>query len=103
MELIIEKKAAEWFKEEVGMAEGAGIRFKAKIYGSSPVNESFALQIEPSEPRNTIVEALAENGILFFIEKDDHWFFQGHDLVVSLDEESNEPIYIYRKDGKDKQ
>lgn len=102
MELIIENDAAKWFKEEVGIAEGSGIRFKAKIYGSSPVNDTFALQIEPTEPRNTIVETRADNGVLFFIEKDDEWFFQGHDLVVSLDEESKEPIYIYRKDGQDK-
>ncbi|MBZ6526560.1 Fe-S cluster assembly protein HesB [Aerococcaceae bacterium DSM 111021] len=101
MELIIEDKAIKWFEEEVGRAEGAGIRFKAMIYGSSPVHESFALQIEPSEPRSTLVEFTSENGLLFFVEKDDEWFFREHDLVVSFNDELNEPKYIYRKDGVD--
>lgn len=97
MELIIEDKAITWFEEEVGRAEGAGIRFKAMIYGSSPVNDTFALQIEPSEPRSTLVEFTSDSGLLFFVEKSDEWFFQGHDLVVSFNEELQEPKYIYRK------
>ena len=31
MELIVEDKAVKWFEEEVGRAEGAGIRFKTMI------------------------------------------------------------------------
>lgn len=101
MQIILEDKAVKWFEEEVGIPEGGGIRFKAKIYGSSPVNETFALQIEPTTPHSPVVEVESENGLSFFVEKDDEWFFQGHDLVVSFDDELNEPKYIYRKDGVD--
>lgn len=103
MKLFVEDRAAQWFKEEVGLAEGAGIRFKVKIYGSSPVNDAFALSIESEKPRNSEIEFTAPNGLLFYIEADDVWFFQGHDLRVSFDEELQEPIYIYQKDGVDKQ
>lgn len=101
MQIILEDKAVQWFEEEVGIPEGGGIRFKAKIYGSSPVNETFALQIEPTTPHSPVVEVESKNGLKFFIERDDEWFFQGHDLVVSFDEELEEPKYIYRKDGVD--
>ncbi|HJG48253.1 hypothetical protein [Ruoffia tabacinasalis] len=101
MELIVEDKAVKWFEEEVGRAEGAGIRFKTMIYGSSPVQDSFALQVEPTEPHSPIVTFTSDNGLLFFIEKDDEWFFKEHDLVVSFNDELNEPKYIYRKDGVD--
>lgn len=99
MNLIIEDKAVKWFEEEVGRPEGAGIRFKTMIYGSSPVQETFALQIEPAEPYAPIAEFKADSGLLFFIEKDDEWFFQDHDLIVSFNDELHEPKYIYRKDG----
>ena len=69
MELIVEDKAVKWFEEEVGRAEGAGIRFKTMIYGSSPVQDSFALQVEPTEPHSPIVTFTSDNGLLFFIEK----------------------------------
>lgn len=102
MNLIIEEKAQDWFLEEVGIPEGAGIRFKIRIYGSSPVNDTFALAIEPTYPHNAVTRFEGKNGLLYFIEQDDEWFFQGHDLIVSYDEELQEPIYIYRKDGVDK-
>lgn len=102
MKLTVDDKAQKWFAEEVGLPEGAGIRFKSRIYGSSPVNETFALAIDPSKPHNPAAEFKSDNGLLFFIESDDEWFFQGHDLIVSYDEEQDEPIYIYRKDGVDK-
>lgn len=99
MKLTVEDRAAEWFQEEVGIGEGAGIRFKAKIYGSSPVNDTFALAIDSTKPIKPIAEFKAENGLLFFVEENDEWFFQGHDLIVSYDEESDEPKYIY-SDGE---
>lgn len=101
MQIILEDKAVKWFEEEVGIPKGGGIRFKVMIYGSSPVNDSFALQIEPTFPHSPNITAKSDNGLLFFIERDDEWFFQGYDLVVSYDEELHEPKYIYRKDGVD--
>ena len=47
MKLTVDEKAANWFKDEVGIREGAGIRIKAKIYGGSPVREGFGLAIDP--------------------------------------------------------
>ncbi|MBG9979707.1 hypothetical protein HZY91_01750 [Facklamia sp. DSM 111018] len=100
MKLAVDQAAANWFKEEVGLRKGAGIRFKTKIYSSSPLNKGFGLAIEPSEPSDQpIAEYTADNGIYFFIEENDLWFFDGHDLEVTLDEQGQEPYYHYLKDG----
>lgn len=99
MKIVIEPKAAQWFKEEVGIREGYGIQFKSKIYGNSPINEGFGLSVDidiPNHPATTT----EENGILFFIEEEDTWFFGEHDLLVSYDETYQEPKYIYLKNGK---
>lgn len=99
MNLTVDEKAAKWFKTEVGIREGAGIRIKAKIYGGSPVREGFGLAIDPIEPLSPVVSFKADNGVLFFIEDNDEWFFDGHDLLITLSDTYNEPHYIYSKDG----
>ena len=37
-----------------------------------------------------------KNGITYFVETGDEWFFQGHDLDVVFDEKLKEPSYSYR-------
>ncbi|MBK0347355.1 hypothetical protein JDW15_01730 [Aerococcaceae bacterium zg-ZJ1578] len=100
MNIIVNAQAAEWFKEEVGIREGAGIRFKSKIYANSPINEGFGLAMEADEPMKPIAKTTTDNGILFFVEENDEWFFNGHDLLVDFDEKRKEPVYFYLKDGK---
>lgn len=95
MEITINPQAAKWFKEEVGLKDGFGIRFKSRIYGSSPINDGFSIGIEPDVPLNPIASTKVENGIMFFIEENDEWFFNGYDLYVDFDEKLREPKYIY--------
>lgn len=35
------------------------------------------------------------NGVLYFIEKNDEWFFSGYDLQVDFNAEKDEPIYTF--------
>ncbi|UUX34049.1 HesB/YadR/YfhF family protein [Fundicoccus culcitae] len=98
--LEVSNEAADWFKEEVGIPEGSGIRIKAKIYASSPINQGFGIAVDSEVPSKPIVKFEAPNGILFFIEDNDSWFFDGYGLKVELDKDLNEPKYIYLKDGK---
>ncbi|WP_314064635.1 iron-sulfur cluster biosynthesis protein [Abiotrophia defectiva] len=98
MELKVDPESVAWFKEEVGLPQGAGVRFLVKVYGCSPINSGFSLAMEtnyPSEPGVTY-EA---DGVLFYIESRDEWFFDGHDLSVEFDEGHGEPAYIFVKDG----
>lgn len=101
MKLTVSSKAAEWFKEEVGLLPGYGIQLKAKVYGSSPISEGFSLFIEPAQPCREIgAEYTADNNLKFFVDQEDMWFFDGHDLSVEFDEKLKEPKYIYLKEGK---
>ncbi|EFR30941.1 HesB/YadR/YfhF family protein [Eremococcus coleocola] len=103
MKIIIEEKAGQWFKESVGMPQeptGIGVRFRNRIYGDSPVTDSFGLAIELSQPQNPVAQFQEKDGYLFFVEASDEWFFDGHDLRVSYDASRDEPIYIFEKDGQ---
>lgn len=102
MKINVTTEAAKWFSENVGLPENqkdAGIRFKTMIYASSPVNPGFGLAIEPNLPEKPIAKFTTDEGLLFFVEESDAWFFNDHDLRVDFDAENGEPKYIYLKDG----
>lgn len=105
MEIKVNAQAEQWFHEQVGLPEGQSpsIRFKSKLYGSSPLHEMLALIFEVTDPVDPVAQFTGENGWVFFVEKEDAWFFEGHNLIVEYDEELDEPIYAYEKDGEIKQ
>ena len=96
MQLTIDKKAQAWFEEEMGVSKERGVRFLGKVYGCSPIHEGFSLAVEVDAPSNPYV-SVEENGITYFVETGDEWFFQGHNLEVSFDEKLKEPSYNYTK------
>ena len=99
MEITVTKEAQAWFEREMGVSPQRGVRFFGKVYGCSPINDGFSLAIEVNEPSHPIAQTVA-NGIVYYIERDDAWFFNRHHLRVSYDAELDEPIYQYeRLDG----
>lgn len=100
MQLSVTPAAAKWFRDNVGLPKGspdAGIRFKAQLHGNSPAGAGFSLRIEPNVPHEVHAQYQADDGLLFFIEESDTWMFDGHDLVVDLDADADEPKYSYTK------
>ncbi len=97
MKISISDKALQWFKEEVGLSEGGKIKFYSQIYGSSPVQENYALAFTvDNEPVDMVVQTEID-GITFYIEGSDLWFFNGHDLHVDYNEKIDELEYSYSK------
>ncbi|WP_080844092.1 HesB/YadR/YfhF family protein [Cytobacillus gottheilii] len=95
MKIQISERALHWFKDEVGLEAGKKVRFYSQIYGTSPVQEGYALAFTiDSDSRNAVVETEAD-GITFFIEDADLWFFNGHDLHVDYNEKTDEVEYDY--------
>lgn len=100
MKIMINEEATRWFEEEVGLPEGMGIRFKPRIYGSSPVTKGYALSFEPNEPQGRLAaKAETANGLLFFVDEEDAWFFNDHDLIIEFDPALEEPKYLYQPSG----
>lgn len=96
MNINISNEAYNWFKREMEIDTGDTIRFYVRYGGSSPFHEGFSLGMNREEPHQ--VGAKEErDGILFYIEKDDEWFFNEHNLHVLVDEALDELSYEYRK------
>lgn len=96
MEIVIKDEALNWFKKEMDAATGDTIRFYARYGGSSPFHEAFSLGMNREEPHDIGLQVEME-GIVFYIERDDLWFFNDHSLVVAVDEKYDELSYTYEK------
>ncbi|WP_042355873.1 HesB/YadR/YfhF family protein [Bacillus rubiinfantis] len=97
MNISISDKAIKWFKEEVGLQDNGKIKFYSQIYGSSPVQENYALAFTvDNEPVDMVVHTMVD-GITFYVESADLWFFNGHDLRVDYNETRDELEYSYTK------
>jgi uncharacterized protein YneR len=96
MELTLSEKAINWFKNEMGLTKGDTLKFFAKIYGSSPVQESYSLGFAKDFPID-IIASKEVDGIIFYVEESDLWFFNGHDLYVDYNETKDELEFKYDK------
>ena len=94
MKIDITESAREWFENEVGLKKGSGVRFSGKVYGNTEVHEGFSVGMEVGQPSDILAETTI-NGIIYFIDKHDEWFFSGYDLRVSFDKKRDEPIYHF--------
>ncbi|KAB7671117.1 HesB/YadR/YfhF family protein [Bacillus sp. B1-b2] len=94
MKIIISDKAAEWYKEEMLLQAGAYVRFFARYGGCSTVQQGFSLGISSEEPVNIGV-SIEKNGIHYYIEEKDLWYFDDQDLYADFNEVANEPEYHY--------
>lgn len=96
MNIIASKQASEWFKRETGVGNGRGVRFSVKVYGHSPIHDNFSLAMEINTPSRPAVQA-THFDVMYYIEENDAWFFNGYDLEIGYDEKKDEPIYHYHK------
>ncbi|AYW50609.1 iron-sulfur cluster biosynthesis protein [Tetragenococcus halophilus] len=94
MNITVTPEALAWFKREIELEPGMGIRFFGKVYGSTQVHDGFSIGMFVDRPENPLVKKEIE-GILFFAEKEDDWFFKGYDLTVDYDKKLDEPKYIF--------
>ena len=97
MEIVISASALKWFKDEVELKEGDMVKFFPKVYGNSPVQEGFSLGFTVDNTPIDVIVKVEVEGLLFYIEERDLWFFNGHNLHVDYNEKTEEVEYSYTK------
>lgn len=95
MKLQVTKTAAQWYKDELLLEEGENLHFYVRYGGIGGHQPGFSLAISPEEKKEPLAETTVE-GITFFIENDDDWYFDGSDLTVEFDEDRQEPSFQYQ-------
>lgn len=96
MKIEISQQALKWFKDELEVKKGDYVRFFAKIYGNSPIQPGYALGFSKDDPIDIAVRTDLD-GIVFFVEETDLWYFDGHDLHIEYNEKIDEIEFNYIK------
>ncbi|MBN6187176.1 HesB/YadR/YfhF family protein [Aneurinibacillus sp. BA2021] len=89
MKLTIEPAAMEWFRKEMDVKKGDAIRFFVRLGGCSTVQSGFSLGIAKEQPKDIGISTV-EDGVTFYIEKEDIWYLDQTELTVVYDSERDE-------------
>lgn len=88
------EKAFEWYKNELNLESGDHIKFHVRYGGCSTVQKGFSLGIIKEDPDQPIAQ-IVKDGITFFVEDKEAWYFDGHDLHIEFNDDLNEPTFDY--------
>ncbi|HYK73681.1 MAG TPA: HesB/YadR/YfhF family protein [Pseudoneobacillus sp.] len=94
MNIQVTNDAASWYKSEMSLKDGDNLRFFVRYGGFSTFQRGFSLGIEKEEP-SEIGASTTVDGIMFYIEEKDLWYFSGHDLLVSYNAKMDETEFEY--------
>ncbi|RFB14996.1 HesB/YadR/YfhF family protein [Bacillus sp. HNG] len=97
MEMTISDAALKWFKEDISVKKGDSVRFYPMFYGTSPVQEKYSLAFSTHDEPIQIHTSQSVDEVMFYVEEDDIWFFNGHNLIVDYNPDKDELEYQYPK------
>ena len=96
MKLTISEQAANWYETELELQKGDSLQFFTRYGGYSNVQAGFSLGVQKSEPQIAGVSTTI-NEITYFIEENDLWYFDDHDLHIHYNSKQNEPEFVLMK------
>ena len=96
MNITIIDKAVNWYRTELNLKPGESLRFFVRYGGNSSIQSGFSLGVTKDQPQN-IGGSTAAGGMNFFVEEQDLWYFDHHNLHVDFNEKENEPSFHYEK------
>ena len=98
MQVIITDLASKWFQQKFNLTSGDGIKFYGKTI--QPHNVKHGPK-QGYKPESTIDEAtivITKDGINYHVNFADAWFFSGLVVTVDYQQETEEPVFIFRRE-----
>ncbi len=92
MNLYISDQAAAWYEEEMELKSGDFVRFFVRYGGHSTVQQGFSLGISNDKPVDMAIHTV-KNGVIYYVEEKDLWYFDQHDFYIDYNEQTLEPEY----------
>ncbi|WP_102262847.1 HesB/YadR/YfhF family protein [Mesobacillus jeotgali] len=96
MNITINDDAAAWYENEMDLSSGSFLRFFVRYGGFSSIQKGFSLGVAKEDETHTIGVQTVKNGVTYYIEEKDLWYFDGHDLFICLNKVSGEPEFEYK-------
>lgn len=92
MKFIISDRALEFLKDM--QPENKSIRIRGKVYGSTNIHAGLSVALETGIPEDPSI-TYEDDDLLVYTERDDDWFFAGHDLEIDYDEDNETTTYYF--------
>ncbi|MEH7544765.1 MULTISPECIES: HesB/YadR/YfhF family protein [Bacillaceae] len=96
MFISIDEKAALWFTKEFEMNKPISIRLFPQYAGFGEKNKGYSLAFSIEQPADAGY-AQEMNGITFYVEGNDVWFFKDTETYLSVDEALEEIQITYKE------
>ncbi|MBA1434649.1 HesB/YadR/YfhF family protein [Bombilactobacillus bombi] len=94
MKMTVSSAAQQWYRENIDLKPGDGLHFYGKVYGKTNVHNGFSLAFQKQKPQHPHYETVLE-GISYFFDDEDVWFFTGYDLQIDYDSKIDSPTYTF--------
>lgn len=99
MKLIITDAASKWFRDEMDLKPGEGIKFYGKVYGQTEVHHGFSQAFARDDhPIDPVLEVV-KDGIDYHVNEIDEWFFTR--LITTVDANSEGPVFHFKHEDDD--
>lgn len=98
MFLSIDEKAAAWFTQEFDFHKPFTVRMFPQYAGLGAKHKGYSLAFSLETPGD-IAFSKEVNGITFFVESNDSWFFEDTETYLSVDEHLDELKIKYRNEN----
>jgi uncharacterized protein YneR len=96
MFISIDERAATWFTREFELNKPFNIRMFPQYAGFGEKNKGYSLAFSAETPANAGYKNKV-NGITFFIEVNDVWFFEDTETFLTLDGNLDEILVTYKE------
>lgn len=94
MNMKVNKDVLDWYKEEFELEIGDQVCFFVCYGGCSNVQKGFFFGVLKDQLVNVGISMEVE-GIIFFIEESDLWYFDNYDLFVIYLDQLEELVFNY--------
>lgn len=99
MKLIVTDAANQWFKDEMDLKPGDGIKFYGKVYGRTEVHHGFSQAFaKDNHPIDPVLEVV-KDGINYHVNEVDEWFFTR--LITTVDANDDGPVFHFQHEDGD--
>ncbi|GAA5416043.1 hypothetical protein Pryu01_01075 [Paraliobacillus ryukyuensis] len=96
MELSITQPAANWFISEMDLSEGDFVRFFVRYGGHGGVHKGFSLGISTNNTPNDPATQVVKQGITFYVEKSDAWYFEGMNFHIKYSRKFDDIDFVIK-------
>jgi uncharacterized protein YneR len=95
MFITIDEKAVNWFEKEFEYSTPFSIRLYPQYAGFGEKHKGYTLAFSIEKPANAAFTKQV-NGISFYIEENDLWFFEDTETYLSVNQLLNELQITYK-------